>query len=202
VALYQIPTGIGTNALTWRLSGRRFAVVFGSVLTVLFLGPVLVSGLRQDRRFDRDLTIGGIGWLLSIAFVAWATWLVYRQGIIAEPERIWARTGRRWYGPVEFADVLRVDVFLGQGGPVLYLLQTTAGPRLSWRTAIGTAGRMRPRRYRDLSESTVRYLLVPGWALRDGHLARLLLPALRADVRYGKGAREALIGWAATQRKR
>ena len=111
--MYETPSGVGPGALTWRLNGRWFAVVVGSAFTVLLLGPVLVSGLRHDRRFDRDLAIGGIGWLLCMAFVACVTWLVYRQEIIAEPERIWARTGRRWYGPVAFGSPLSARAGLG-----------------------------------------------------------------------------------------
>lgn len=101
-------------------------------------------------------------------------------------------------------DVLRVDILASRGGTNLVLLQTTAGTRVSWWTAIGTLGAVRPGRYRDLSESPVRYVLIPGWALRDGTLARLIHAALsrRADVRYGKGVRETLTGWATAQRKR
>ena len=110
------------------------------------------------------------------------------------------RTGRRWHGPISLDDVLRVDILASRGGTNLSLQPRRT--RVAG-TAIGT-GRGAAGRYRDLSEFPVRYVLIPGWALRDGTLARLIHAALsrRADVRYGKGVRETLTGWATAQRKR
>ena len=180
----------------WRMSTRWFVLFVGGIFTLLSLGPIAISASKHNGHFQRDLRIGLGMWVVCLIFVLVTSHFVHRQGVIAHDDRIWVRNGRRWHGPIRLDDVLAVQFTWARGvGSMLALINRKDGYEIRRRTAVAWLGQIRPGRYRDLHDGPVYFVLIPSWAMRGGHLLRMIGPALvsRPDVRMDKAARAYII---------
>jgi hypothetical protein len=177
------PPGIGPHAHVWRLSVRWFVLLLSGIFTVLFLViPALALIQKHRAPSSFDLAMGGVGWVVTVGLTLFLARFIARQGIVAEGDRIWVRTGRRWHGPLDVHDVVAVDLLWARGvGYLYYLISPTVGESLTRRSAFRMLGFIRPGKYRSVHDGPLRYVIIPQWATRDGELFRMIVPTLMAN---------------------
>src|SRR5262245_56782166 len=136
---FTLPPGVGPHAQVWRLSARWFVLIFSGIVTVLLVViPVIALVKDHDGPPAIGWTIIGIVWTVLVGLIVGAGRIVQRQGVVAEGDHIWVRTGRRWHGPLYLRDVVAVDLIWARGaGYVYYFLSAAIGGPMLWRARLG-----------------------------------------------------------------
>jgi hypothetical protein len=182
------------------LSARWFVLDVVGIFTLLLLViPGIASVTKHKGPATTGWTILGIVWAVLVGLTVAGGRRIQRQGVVAEGDHIWVRTGRRWHGPLYMRDVLAVDLIWARGaGYVYYFISPTVGERLTWRAALGSLGAIRPSKYRNAHDGPLRYVVIPQWANRDGTLFRMIMPGLTAQgtVRFNGLALRLMMGGA------
>jgi len=162
---------------------RWFVLWSAAIFTVLFLVIPALALFSKDKAPTRfDLAFGGTGWVVTVGLTLLLARFVARQGVVAEGDRLWVRTGRRWHGPLDVHDVVAVDLLWARGvGYLHYLISPTVGERVTSMSALRTLGAIRPGRYRNLHDGPLYYVIIPQWATRKGDLFRMIVPTLTAQ---------------------